>query len=63
MNQERQTIKRENFKVLCICCGGKIRDDERENASRQCLNCFYQLFSKQMQTQKTTGAGEFVSER
>jgi DNA-directed RNA polymerase subunit RPC12/RpoP len=51
------------FLVQCIWCGAKIRDDENEEAKGVCLNCFYQILSNHLQTQKKAAYGEFVSDR
>ena len=53
----------ENFRVLCIWCSAKIRDDEHEDASGLCLKCFYQLINEHLRNQKASGDSYFVSER
>ena len=58
--KERETEK--HFTILCIWCGSKIRDDEKE-AKAVCLKCFYQILSKHLHAQKRTVYGEFVSDR
>jgi len=56
--------ERENtFLVECAWCGAKIRDDKREDASGVCLQCFYQILSNHLSSQKRTALGEFVSDR
>ena len=63
MNRERLQRPGVNFQIVCIWCGAKIRNDEREDASGLCLKCFYQLLSERLQTHKTSNSGEFNSER
>jgi DNA-directed RNA polymerase subunit RPC12/RpoP len=60
---EKLKVKRRTFVVQCIWCGAKIRDDENEEAKGVCLNCFYQILSNHLQTQKKAAYGEFVSDR
>ena len=61
--RENEKIQHEPFRVLCIWCGAKIRDDDREDASGLCLRCFYQLINEHLRSQKVSGYGDFVSER
>ncbi|PWT93821.1 MAG: hypothetical protein C5B55_03795 [Blastocatellia bacterium] len=63
MNQEERKRQEKAFRVLCIWCGVKIRDDQSEDASGLCLKCFYQLLKEQLGTQKVSRYGEYVSER
>jgi hypothetical protein len=61
--RENEKIQHEAFRVLCIWCGAKIRDDDREDASGLCLKCFYQFINEHLRSQKVSGYGDFVSER
>ena len=54
---------RNNFLVQCAWCGAKIRDDEQEDVSGVCLQCFYQILSNHLSAQKRSAYGEFVSDR
>lgn len=59
-----KTDEREKtFLVECAWCGSKIRDDEQENTSGVCLQCFYQLLSNHLSSQKRSAYGEFASDR
>lgn len=61
---DRRPNDRENrFLVECVWCGSKIRDDEQENTSAVCLQCFYQILSNHLSAQKRSAYGEFVSDR
>ena len=51
------------FLIQCVWCGTKIRDDEQEDASGICLQCFYQILSNHLSAQKRSAHGEFVSDR
>ena len=53
----------DNFTIQCIWCGAKIRDNEQEDASGVCLQCFYQILSNHLSAQKRSAYGEFVSDR
>lgn len=56
--------ERENtFLVQCVWCGAKIRDDKQEDIAGVCLQCFYQILSNHLSSQKRTAFGEFVSDR
>lgn len=60
MNQKR----REHVYVIeCVWCGTKIREDKKHDGHAVCLNCFYQMLSNHLQSQKRTACGEFVSDR
>ena len=63
MFRENEVEHQETFRVLCIWCSAKIRDDDREDASGLCLKCFYQLLNEHLLSQKVSGYGDFVSER
>jgi hypothetical protein len=60
-----EQIDRKNpgFKVVCISCGAKIRDNARDDSYGICLRCFYAMLAVRLRTQKRVTAGEFVSER
>ena len=62
MNQ-RSREREETFLVQCIWCGAKIRDDNEEEATGVCLECFYQIVSNHLSAQKRTVYGDFVSDR
>jgi hypothetical protein len=51
------------FKVICISCGVKIRDNASDDSYGMCLRCFYAMLAVRLRTQKRARAGEFVSER
>lgn len=59
----RSDNRQNNFLVQCAWCGAKIRDDEQEDASGVCLQCFYQILSNHLSAQKRSAYGEFVSDR
>jgi hypothetical protein len=63
MFRDKEESQHESFRVLCIWCAAKIRDDDREDASGLCLKCFYQLINEHLRNQKVSGYGDFVSER
>lgn len=59
-----QELKRDvRFKVICISCGVKIRDNASDDSYGMCLRCFYAMLAVRLRTQKRVRAGEFVSER
>lgn len=59
-----QTPKRSpGFKVVCISCGVKIRENASDDSYGMCLRCFYAMLAVRLRTQKRVAAGEFVSER
>ena len=59
-----KTDERENtFVVQCTSCGAKIRDAKQEDTSGVCLQCFYQILSSHLTSQKRTAFSEFVSDR
>ena len=43
---------RNNFLVQCAWCGAKIRDDEQEDVSGVCLQCFYQILSNHLSAEE-----------
>jgi len=51
------------FKVVCISCGVKIREDASDDSHGMCLKCFYAMLAIRLRNQKRVAAGEFVSER
>jgi hypothetical protein len=51
------------FKVVCISCGVKIRENASDDSYGMCLRCFYAMLAVRLRTQKRARAGEFVSER
>jgi hypothetical protein len=51
------------FKVICISCGVKIRENASDDSYGMCLRCFYAMLALRLRTQKRVAAGEFVSER
>ncbi|HLN97871.1 MAG TPA: hypothetical protein VK208_05360 [Pyrinomonadaceae bacterium] len=51
------------FKVTCISCGVKIRENASDDAYGLCLRCFYGMLATRLRAQKRVMAGEFVSER
>ena len=62
MSEERPRQKTE-FKVVCISCGVKIRENASDDSHGLCLRCFYAMLAARLRTQKRATAGEFVSER
>jgi DNA-directed RNA polymerase subunit RPC12/RpoP len=54
---------RSEFKVVCVWCGKKIRTDEHEDSTGECLQCFYRILSEKLLSQPRTFPSEFVSER
>ena len=59
----RRSKTKRAFRVSCIWCGAKIRDDKEEDTTGVCLKCFYQILNNHLRSQKRSGYGEFVSER
>ncbi|MDQ2974240.1 MAG: hypothetical protein M3R69_02370 [Acidobacteriota bacterium] len=60
----KQTPERKSdFKVLCIWCGVKIRENASDDAPGLCLRCFYAMLATRLRTQRRATAGEFISER
>jgi hypothetical protein len=60
---QREHRRENTFLVQCAWCGAKIRDDKQEDTSGVCLQCFYQILSNHLSSQKRTAFGEFVSDR
>jgi len=51
------------FKILCISCGGTIRENASDDSYGLCLRCFYKALAARLRTQNRAAAGEFVSDR
>ena len=51
------------FQVICISCGGKIRENASDASYGMCLRCFYTLLAVRLRNRTRTTTGEFVSER
>jgi hypothetical protein len=51
------------FKVICITCGVKIRDNASDDSYGMCLRCFYKMLAVRLRNQKRVAHGEFISER
>jgi hypothetical protein len=51
------------FKVICISCGVKIRENASDDSYGMCLRCFYAMLAARLRKQKRVADGEFVSER
>ncbi len=56
-------LKNAEFKVVCISCGMKIRENASDDSYGMCLRCFYTMLAARLRAQKRVAAGEFVSER
>ncbi len=54
---------RPEYKVVCISCGGSIREQASKDAYGLCLKCFYAMLATRLRTLKRSNAGEFVSDR
>jgi len=59
----RRSKTKDTFRVSCIWCGAKIREDKEEDTTGVCLKCFYQILNNHLRSQKRSSYGEFVSER
>jgi len=51
------------FKVVCISCGVKIRENASDDSYGMCLRCFYTMLAVRLRSQRRAAPGEFVSER
>jgi hypothetical protein len=51
------------FSIVCISCGGAIRENVSQESFGQCLKCFYRSLANWLRTQRRVPAGEFVSDR
>lgn len=61
---EKQTPRKNpGFKVICISCGVKIRENASDDSYGMCLRCFYAMLAARLRTQKRVIAGEFESDR
>jgi hypothetical protein len=60
---ERKSKGKFEFKVVCISCGVKIRENASDDSYGMCLRCFYAMLATRLRTQKRVAAGEFVSDR
>jgi hypothetical protein len=60
---ERTPKRKTEFRVLCISCGVKIRDNASDDSYGLCLRCFYAMLAARLRTQKRVKPGEFVSDR
>ncbi len=52
-----------DFEVLCAWCGVKIRSDKTEESYRTCLECFYQIVSDQLNSQRRPSSRLIASDR
>ena len=52
-----------DFEVLCAWCGVQIRTDQTEESYRTCLECFYQIVSDQLNSQRRSGLLLISSDR
>jgi hypothetical protein len=60
---EQTTSGDYGFKIICITCGVKIRENASDDSYGMCLRCFYAMLAARLRTQKRARVGEFVSER
>ena len=60
---EQTTSRDLKFKVVCISCGVKIRENASDDSYGMCLRCFYAMLATRLRNQKRVASGEFVSER
>jgi DNA-directed RNA polymerase subunit RPC12/RpoP len=60
---EQTTKSDQGFKIVCISCGAKIRENASDDSYGMCLRCFYAMLAVRLRTQKRARVGEFVSER
>ncbi len=59
-----EPVQTENdFEVLCAWCGVKIRTDQTEESYRTCLECFYQIVTDQLNSQKRPRSLLIASDR
>ena len=59
----KQSNKDREFKVVCITCGVKIRENASDDGYGMCLRCFYAMLAARLRSRKRVAAGEFVSDR
>jgi DNA-directed RNA polymerase subunit RPC12/RpoP len=57
------TERTDVYAVECVWCGAKIREDKETDTDAVCLQCFYQMLTNHLQSQKRSAYGEFVSDR
>jgi hypothetical protein len=62
MAEQRPKVE-PRFRVICISCGVKIRENASDDSYGMCLRCFYAMLAVRLRSQKRVAAGEFVSER
>ena len=60
---EQKRKSNPGFKVICISCGTKIRENASDDSYGMCLRCFYTMLAVRLRNRKRTVTGEFVSER
>jgi len=60
---KRRQKRKGTFRVTCIWCGPKVRDDKEEETTGVCLKCFYARLANHIGLQKRAAYGEFVSDR
>lgn len=53
----------DDYEVLCAWCGVKIRSDKSEESYRTCLQCFYQIVSNQLDSQRRLSSLLIASDR
>ena len=59
-----EPVQMENdFEVLCVWCGVKIRSAKTEESYRTCLECFYRIVNEQLDSQRQTNTGLIASDR
>ena len=61
--QSNAEFNNAEFKVVCISCGVKIRENASDDSYGMCLRCFYSMLAVRLRAQKRVAAGEYVSER
>ena len=60
---KQTTGRNPGFKVICITCGVRIRENASDDSYGMCLRCFYKMLAVRLRSQKRVAAGKFVSER
>lgn len=59
-----EPVQTENdFEVLCAWCGVRIRTDQTEGSYRTCLECFYQIVTDQLNSQRRSSPLLIASDR
>lgn len=51
------------FRVTCVWCGTRIRENKNKDTEGMCLRCFYRILNERVRTWTTKRAGGRVSER